>query len=494
MINLYIDNHSYHYEMENLIRVFFPNEKINKIYTDEEDEDLIFEKPYVFTSVRDDICVRLVMNDFEQEMHDKKDSEDDEIVMACLLYDLLFRFTDVIQPWGILTGVRPVKLYDNIQKKTGPDMARDLFINRFRVSLEKFYLMYDVFRAEREIKSLSKPDSFSLYVSIPFCPSRCSYCSFISSSIDKTRHLVGDYMPLLYREIEESAKIAKDLGLKLLSVYIGGGTPTTLEASQLEELIKVIKNSFDMSTCREFTVEAGRPDTIDREKLEVLKNSGVIRISINPQTLSDDVLEQIGRKHTVQETLDAFALAREAGLDNINMDIIAGLKGDDLDNFMNTVDRIIELDPESVTVHTLALKSGSSTFMRGGKVAQEHSRLTKLMLDYAQRRLTHSRYVPYYLYRQSKMLGNLENVGYAKRGYESLYNVYVMEEIHTILACGAGAVTKLKQPGTNNLERIFNFKYPFEYIDRFDEMLERKKKIYEFYSTFEYKTSDRGGI
>lgn len=494
MINLYIDNHSYHYEMENLIRVFFPNEKVNKIYTDEEEDDLVFEEPYVYTSVKDDICVRLAVGDFLQEMHDRKDSDDDEIQMACLLYDLLFRYTDMIQPWGILTGVRPVKLYDNIQREIGSDMARNLFINRYRVSLEKFYLMYDVFKAERKIKALSKPDSFSLYISIPFCPSRCSYCSFISSSIDKTKHLVGDYLPLLHREIEETAKIAKELKLKLLSVYIGGGTPTTLEADELEKLIKEIKNSFDMSTCREFTVEAGRPDTITREKLAVLKKTGVTRISINPQTLSDSVLEEIGRKHTVKQTLDAYKLAKDMSFDNINMDIIAGLKSDTFDNFMSTVDKIIDLDPESVTVHTLALKSGSSAFMQGGKVAVEHARLTKLMLDYAQRRLTHSGYNPYYLYRQSKMLGNLENVGYAKKGYESLYNVYVMEEIHTILACGAGAVTKLKQPGTNNLERIFNFKYPFEYIDRFDEMLDRKKKIYDFYSTFNYKTADMGGV
>ena len=484
MIALYIKNHDYHYESENLIRLFFPEKKIEKIYAGDDLTDSELTGDFVFTRIDDRIYVRVHIGDFDQYMYTDK-GEDNEIELACILYDLLFRYTDVIQPWGILTGVRPVKLYDNIQKEIGEAQAKDLFLNKYRVSLEKFNLLYDVYLAQKTVKDENRPDYFSLYISIPFCPSRCNYCSFISSSIEKTRHLIKDYVPLLIKEIRYTAQIAQKLDLKLISVYMGGGTPTTLCADDLKLLIDEVRQSFDMSYCREITVEAGRPDTITAEKLQALKESGVKRISINPQTFNDDVLRVIGRKHSVDDFLNAYDLARKTRFENINMDLIAGLESDTLESFINSVDRALALDPESITVHTLSLKSGSNLFMRGSSAGFDRAGTVRRMLDYSQGRLKNHGYHPYYLYRQSKMVGNLENTGYSRPGYESLYNIYVMEEIHTVLACGAGAVTRLKEYGCNNLERIFNFKYPFEYIDRFDEMLERKSRITEFYNNID---------
>lgn len=482
-MNLYIINNTFHYEAENLIRVFFPFEKVEK-YFDSTDEDEKI-KPFVCTNINDnEISVTLSLNEFEKTSTSSNDVKDKELSMMQLLYNLLCECTNTNPPWGLLTGIRPIKLFENISKEVGEEKAKDIFANDYFVSDKKLDLTLETYNSEKEIKALSKSKSFSLYISIPFCPSRCNYCSFVSSSITKTKHLIKDYIPLLCKEIEETAKIAKDLDLELLSVYIGGGTPTTLSAEQLRVIIQTVYDNFDTSNLREFTVEAGRPDTITRDKLETLKELKVDRISINPQTLSDSVLEAIGRKHTTKQTLDAFKLARECGFDNINMDLIAGLTNDTVDNFKDSINGIVDLDPESITVHTLALKSGSNLFMKGEDTQREFSLNTEKMVDYAYSKLKESDYHPYYLYRQSKMVGNLENVGYCKKGYESLYNIYVMEETHTILACGAGAVSKLRDQNSNYLERIFNFKYPFEYIDRFEEMILRKSAIIKFYNKY----------
>lgn len=248
-------------------------------------------------------------------------------------------------------------------------------------------------------------------------------------------------------------------------------------------LLDTVNRHFDLSHSREFTVEAGRPDTVTREKLEALKNSGVTRISINPQTLSDQVLRRIGRRHTTQQTLDAFHLARACGMDNINMDLIAGLPGDTVEGFRATLDGVLALSPESVTVHTLSLKRSAQLFQDGA--GEPEGETAAQMLDYAQSRLTGQGYLPYYLYRQSRMVGNLENIGWCLPGCESPYNVYIMDETHTILACGAGAATKVKRPGVDELERIFNFKFPYEYINRFQEVLERKNRVKQCYEQFQ---------
>lgn len=474
-MNLYIDNHKFHYEMENLIRAFLFTEDVSVIH-----ETNNLQKPYILTSVHDEVRVELSAGDFYDVLTAPL-SGDNELQMGILLYKLLSRYCGRELPWGILTGVRPIKLFSKLSAEYGAEEAQRYFHDSLLVSDEKIRLARLVSDNQRDILARSGRRSFSLYVSIPFCPTRCNYCSFVSQSVEKAKKLIEQYLPLLLREIRYTSELAKELGLRLESVYIGGGTPTTLSADQLDILLGEISSDFDLSGCSEFTVEAGRPDTVTREKLLTLKQHGVTRISINPQTFNDSVLEAIGRKHTSQQTIDAFMLARELGFDNINMDLIAGLTTDTPESFERTIDTVRRLDPESVTVHTLAVKR--SARLNAADAVREHD-YTSRMLAYAAEKLTDGGWEPYYLYRQSKMLSNLENIGWAKKGYFSPYNVYIMEETHSILACGAGAVTKLRDVDSDRLERIFNFKFPYEYISRFDELLERKARVKSFYSEY----------
>lgn len=477
-MNLYVKNHNFHFELENLTRLFFPNEKITVIRDFSEPQP-----PCIYTEVSDKITISVNIGSFNKsETAVKKLTDDDnELVSAQLLYKLLCDFTGLTQPWGILTGVRPVKLLRRLAEESSEEQAVKKFENDFFVSNEKIALSRETEHNERKILELSKPESFSLYVGIPFCPSRCSYCSFVMASIERAEKLIEPYTKLLCEEIKRTAEIANKLGLRLETVYFGGGTPTTLSAEQLDTVLGTVNKSFDMSTCREFTVEAGRPDTIDIAKLFALKENKVDRISINPQTVNDEVLKTIGRKHTAQQFFDAFELARKCGFDNINTDLIAGLPTDTPESFKNSLDSIVRLNAECITVHTLCMKRASRLTTEGVTLDLQQARDAREMLAYTQNILGQNEYIPYYMYRQSRMVGNLENVGWSKRGFESLYNVYVMDETHTILACGSGGVTKLKRNNPDYLERIFNFKYPYEYIDRFDELIQRKSGIMQFY-------------
>lgn len=477
-MNLYVKNHNFHFELENLTRLFFPNEKITVIRDFSEPQP-----PYIYTEVSDKITISVNIGSFNKsETAVKKLTDDDnELVSAQLLYKLLCDFTGLTQPWGILTGVRPVKLLRRLAEESNEEQAVKKFEKDFFVSNEKIALSRETEHNERKILELSKPESFSLYVGIPFCPSRCSYCSFVMASIERAEKLIEPYTKLLCEEIKQTAEIANKLGLRLETVYFGGGTPTTLSAEQLDTVLRTVNNSFDMSTCREFTVEAGRPDTIDIAKLFALKENKVDRISINPQTVNDEVLKTIGRKHTAQQFFDAFELARKCGFDNINTDLIAGLPTDTSESFKNSLDSIVRLNAECITVHTLCMKRASRLTTEGVTLDLQQARDAREMLAYTQNILGQNEYIPYYMYRQSRMVGNLENVGWSKKGFESLYNVYVMDETHTILACGSGGVTKLKRNNPDYLERIFNFKYPYEYIDRFDELIQRKSGIMQFY-------------
>lgn len=478
-------NHSYNYETENLLRLFFP-EKITQTDTVPENED------YILTRLdKNSVYVKLYLKgetaekvkEYSEEDIPPYDTEESffERKIALMMFSVLSEKTGYTPPWGILTGVRPAKLMGKLCISMGDSKAREYFINELLVSDEKTDLAYEVSKKEAPIiEAASDKKSFSLYVSVPFCPTRCSYCSFISHSNDKAKKLMPEYTEYLVKEIEETGKIAKQLGLKLESVYYGGGTPTALTAELLKKVTDAVSANFDLSGIREYTIEAGRPDSITREKLHIIKNCGCRRISINPQTFNDDVLKVIGRNHTSQQTLDAMSDAREEGFDFINTDLIAGLPADSLESFSHTLETTLALEPENITVHTLALKRSSNLVTENretnsGVIAAE-------MLSLAQKRLTESGYRPYYMYRQSKCLGNLENVGWAKEGYECLYNVYMMEECHTVLAVGAGAVTKLKNPDGNEIERIFNYKYPYEYISDFDEIINRKKQITLFYN------------
>lgn len=485
-MNHVIINHKFQYETGNLIRVFFPDEKLE--VTDERNG----EERYIITSLFQnekeflfDVTVNL---DFYETAHccflksslPSYDTQESfcERKLAVMLFHLLCRQTDYIPPWGILTGVRPAKLMSTLIAKDGEKNAEEYFLNELLVRKDKMLLADYVARAEAPIIEASGKRSFSLYVSVPFCPTRCSYCSFVSHSNEKAKKLMPEYTALLCKEIIYTAQIAKKLGLHLESVYIGGGTPTALEAQELKAVTDVIKENFDISSC-EYTIESGRPDSITKEKLDVIKQSGAQRISINPQTFNDGVLEEIGRKHTSQQTLDAMELARSCGFDNINMDIIAGLPTDTIESFDNTLDVLMRLQPENITVHTLALKRASTLVTDARRIGD--AKQAGLMLEHTAKRLSQNGYEPYYMYRQSKCLGNLENVGYAKKGYECKYNVYMMEETHTVLAVGAGAVTKLRDPNGSLIERIFNFKYPYEYINDFETILSRKNAVEEFY-------------
>ena len=362
--------------------------------------------------------------------------------------------------------------------------ARRVFIEDFRCSPEKYGLCLATEQREREILALSRDDSFSLYISIPFCPTRCDYCSFVSQSVEKSFRLVPEYVRLLTEEIKATGSLVRELGLRLETVYMGGGTPTTLSARQLSQVLGAVSESFDMSGVREMTVEAGRPDTVTREKLEAIKAAGTGRISINPQTLSDEVLRAIGRRHTAAQFFEAMELARAVGFDSINTDLIAGLTGDDYEGFAGTLSGVMALKPENITVHTLARKRASRLVTAGEIHPDTEGADVGRMLSLCAARLPEAGYHPYYLYRQSHMSGNLENVGWAAGDTDGLYNVFIMDETHTILAAGAGGVTKLRQPRVNNIERIYNFKFPYEYNTRFDRIFARKERVKQFYAEF----------
>ena len=480
-------NNSYHYEMENLIRVFMPDVKILRAENTAEGEDYCLlslegEKIEIFLSLSGEKYERQGIFCRDNKVFSESDDSFFERKMAVMLYELLCEITGYTPPWGILTGVRPAKLMTKLRSTQGEEKATEYFLKELKVSEDKTKLALMVSKNETPIIEGSEPDSYSLYVSVPFCPTRCSYCSFISHSNESAKKLIPEYVEKLCDEIAETAKIAKDLNLRLESVYIGGGTPTVLTASQLKKVTDVLSESFDLRGISEYTIEAGRPDSIDGDKLDVIKKCGCTRISINPQTFSDSVLKEIGRNHTSAETLEAFNSAREKGFDNINMDLIAGLPTDTLDSFEKTLDIAISNNPENITVHTLALKR-SSTIVTEGKATNSPT-LTSEMLKLVQTKLTSAGYEPYYMYRQSKSLGNLENVGWAKKGFEGLYNIYMMEECHTIMSVGAGAVIKLKAPHSGEIERIYNYKYPYEYIGNFQEILNRKQYIPEFYSKY----------
>ena len=477
-MKLLVINHKFHYEMEKLVRIFMPDVKIQVIRDEKTDDfDLL-------TEIGNEIIVTIKFDDFSKTLKAPRCS-DDEMQMGRMVYALFSEYTGFEPKWGVLTGVRPSKLLINTEKKMGREKTEEYFKNDLLVKKDKFDLARTVADYEERIISTSKDNSFSLYVSIPFCPSRCSYCSFVSHSIenDKARNLLPQYVEYLTKELEITGKIAKDIGLNLESIYIGGGTPTTLSAEQLDRVINAISNNFNLDSCREFTVEAGRPDTITEEKLRVIKNSPVDRISINPQTFNNSVLEAVGRRHTAEDTIKIFELARKLGINNINMDLIAGLPTDTVQGFCYSLDTAMSLDPENITVHTLAVKRSSTIGQNTPKIATENANNASKMLDYTYEKLN-GIYHPYYMYRQSKSAGALENVGWSKENFECIYNIFMMEECHTILSCGGGAVTKLKAPKGDEIERIFNFKYPFEYINGFEELIERKQRISEFYITY----------
>jgi oxygen-independent coproporphyrinogen-3 oxidase len=481
-MTILIINHDFKYEVECLTRLFFPCQTIRI------EHNIIFvEGDFIKTEIlNSEILVEVKIGEEKLSTSDKILDDDIEFEierkMGVCLYKLLSKLTKISPKWGILTGIRPVKLIGKYRAEGMSKSEISEFLHKdFLVDEQKINLSLMTYGIEQKILNLCSENSFSLYVSIPFCPTRCSYCSFVSHAVNskKSAALIPNYIENLCEEIKISGQIAKELGLKLETVYFGGGTPTSLSHEQLKILFDCVKENFDLSKIREYTVEAGRADTITREKLIEIKNSGATRISINPQTLNDSVLKKIGRNHLAKAFFEAFRLARELGFNNINTDLIAGLPDDTFDSFVNTLSRIIELNPENITVHALSIKRSSDLYNSNIDLLENE---TSKMISYSQNALIENEFFPYYLYRQKNTLENLENVGFSKRGYEGLYNVYIMDESHTILAVGASAVTKLVNQKTSRIERIFNFKFHYEYIDRFNEILDKKSEIIRFYN------------
>ncbi len=388
--------------------------------------------------------------------------------------------SEEFSPWGILNGIRPVKIAcKHMKSGKSPLETMDFFVDEFGASRKRAELAVSVAQIEIPIAESMYENGVSLYIGIPFCPTRCLYCSFVSNSGSKSAKLIPEYIACLKREIAYTASILKQTKRIVETVYIGGGTPTTLSSELLDELLDSLFDEFDLSKVKEFTIEAGRPDTIDREKLNVIKKYGIDRISINPQSMNEKTLKIIGRNHSPVDIRKAMYLARNCGIETINMDIIAGLPEETVDMFKYTVEEVEKLAPENTTVHTISIKRSSRlnetiedySLTEGKKVAE--------MVEYALDALVQKGKNPYYLYRQKNMLGNLENVGYALPGTESLYNIYIMEEIQSIISLGCGGVTKTVDRKTDRIERIFNVKEPKDYIERIDEMLHRKDVLLE---------------
>jgi len=481
---LYISGHKFHYEFENICRLFFPSESIRVVYeTDFSDPIVLFTRldgNHFFAYIKTESYYKETqLDDFSEN------TQRSEQALARVLFKLLSDYTGFSPEWGIITGVRPVKFLRLVlDEVSSMDEAREFFINELLVSKQKTELAVETIEREESILKRSTPKSYSLYISIPFCPTRCDYCSFVSQSIEKSHKLIDEYVPLLIKELKVIAGNVKQFPLTLETIYMGGGTPTTLSPVQLELILKTVFDEFDTTNLQEFTVEAGRPDTVTREKLDVIHSFGIERISINPQTFNDSILENIGRKHTSEQTCKAYELARDIGFDNINMDLIAGLPGDSPESFAKTIRQTTELNPESITLHTLALKRSSNLVTDKRAEYRAVDRDLNKMHTIAFESFIQNDYSPYYLYRQSRTVGNLENTGWCKNGFEGLYNVYIIDETHTILAAGAGGISKLKAPDGPKIERIFNFKLPLEYIKNFDEMLDRKNRIGSFYDAY----------
>ena len=489
MILAKLNQPEFEYDIHSLIKAFYPEQNVSVTAEEKEYEEAIVWRvdiDYAPASISivfldaEGVANQAFTEEFAVDFSDRKETKNQ---LKQHLYQMLSRYSGKELPWGTLTGIRPTKIPMKLLEEGKSREEIVTYIkDTYFASDEKIDLSIDI--AERELKLLQKIDyenGYSLYIGIPFCPTTCLYCSFTSYPLSAWRSQVDAYLDALEKEIQFVS--VKFYHKKLNSIYIGGGTPTTLEPHQLDRLIRKIKCSFDLSHCVEFTVEAGRPDSITREKLEVLHKWGIDRISINPQTMKDETLKLIGRHHTVEQTVESYKLAREVGFDDINMDLILGLPGETLEDVRSTMEQIKVLNPDNLTVHSLALKRAARLNIFKDDYKDYEMVNTQEHMDLVYSYCKELDLKPYYLYRQKSMAGNLENVGYAKSGKAGVYNILIMEEKQTIVACGAGSSTKrvwtkANPDGTYRIERCENVKDVAQYIDRIDEMLERKLKLF----------------
>ena len=392
--------------------------------------------------------------------------------------------TGVTPPWGMLTGVRPDKPVTwALAEGKSPDQARAMLEDEYFVTPERAQLALETGAMALKASRRLAPKDIDIYVGIPFCPTRCAYCSFVSQSVERSFALVPPYVDALIEEIKAGGRMVREQGLRARAFYMGGGTPTTLTAEQMDRVLTAFEESFDTLPCEEITVEAGRPDTITAEKLAVLKSHGVTRVSVNPQTMEDHVLRAIGRHHSAGDIEAAMELVDKFGFPHVNMDLIAGLPEDTPEGFRRSLDRCLSFGTDNVTVHTLALKKGSRILTEGLTIPGPDA--VSEMLDYAAPVLRRAGYAPYYLYRQKYMSGSFENVGWSRPGAECWYNIDIMSELCSILSFGAGGSTKMVEPGTNHIERVFNLKYPKEYTERPEKCLANQAAFAAFYGNLD---------
>ena len=482
MILAKLNKPEFEYDIHSLIKAFFPEENVSATAEDKKyDEEITRMFQICYGEKEISIAWDGITSGKKGEVSFEVDFSDRQATKNQLkqkLYQVLSDITGEKLPWGTLTGIRPTKIPMKLLEE-GKSKAeiRSYMKDTYFASDEKIELSIDI--AERELEILKKIDyenGYSLYIGIPFCPTTCLYCSFTSFPLVSWRTKVDSYLDALEHELDY---VAVKFGKKHLnSIYIGGGTPTTLEPYQLDRLIRKIRCSFDLSDCLEFTVEAGRPDSITREKLETLKKWGITRISINPQTMKDETLKIIGRRHTVAQTVESFQMARELGFDDINMDLIMGLPEESLEDVKNTLDQVKALKPDNLTVHSLALKRAARLNMFKEDYKDYKMVNTTEHMDLTAEYAKEMGLEPYYLYRQKSMAGNLENVGYASPGKAGIYNILIMEEKQTIVACGAGTVTK-RVYGDGRIDRCDNVKDVKLYMEKIDEMIRRKQKLFE---------------
>ena len=457
MYNFVIRNIANKYDYTELIKIFLSPEEF-ELYTEDEFDALMGENKS---------CPNTVY--FNDEL-----SEDRNFIKR-QIYGFLNKERGKRPPWGILTGVRPVKLTGELfDRLKNENLVRRELSETYLLGEEKIDLLTDTYKYQQEICGMPPHNSVGLYIGIPFCPTRCLYCSFTSNQVSDSE--IARYLEALKTEIAYVGRRMKETGLWAESIYIGGGTPTTLTAEQLDELLAAAEENIDTGRAVEFTIEAGRPDTITEEKLEVIKRHGVQRISINPQSMEKRTLELIGRSHTPEDIINAFHKADAACIPMVNADIIAGLPEEEPEDFLRTLESILSLEPENLTVHTLAVKRASRLVEVDPDYHYRQAERVKEMLDMSKRLLSEAGYRPYYLYRQKHMAGAFEHVGYCKEGTPCIYNIRIMEEHQTILALGAGGISKMYYPEENRLERVPNVSNYEIYISRLEEMLERKEK------------------
>lgn len=483
MLNVILKGHDFKYEVAELIKLF--TTKFNFVHRKDVgmtlENSVVYYNNKVFSktvylenyqAIYDSLDYRSIEGLSEQEV--KKVTKE---TIKRSMYNVLMKKFNSYVPWGILTGIRPVKIVHTLlDKNLSDEDIRENLKTNYLISDEKIDLALNIAKRERKFIYPIDKNKISLYVSIPFCPTRCYYCSFPANPLKQFGHLKREYVDKLIIEIKGLAKLLEETNKEIETLYIGGGTPTTLDAKEMDILIKALYKELDLSKIKEFTVEAGRPDTINREILECLKRNNVTRISINPQTMNQETLDKIGRGHSVNEIKEAFNLAREIGFDNINMDLILGLEGENVEMVRNTLEEIKKLQPESLTVHTLAIKRASKLKENMDEyVLTQYEEMVK-MIDLSMQYAKEMNLNPYYMYRQKQMLGNLENIGYAKEGYECIYNMQIMEEKQSNYALGAGSISKFVYVDEDRIERVENVKNVEQYIDRVEEMIQRKKE------------------